>query len=146
MLLDDILSAVDTRVARQMFQAGVMALRQEGATVIMVTHHLQWASLSDCLLMMEGGTITKEAIGPNAIQQLLTGDEVEEKEDTTPIENKEEEIECQLPPVIPKEVYRRYIQEAGGYKVLLVVVGMYLGDASLNMCISKLFGEWADQG
>jgi len=55
-LLDDPLSAVDSRVGKIIFEKGIKGLLK-GKTVILVTHHLNYARDSDKVVVLEEGAV-----------------------------------------------------------------------------------------
>ncbi|XP_030766381.1 multidrug resistance-associated protein 7 [Sitophilus oryzae] len=58
-LLDDILSAVDTKVAKHIFQHCILGLLKD-KTRILCTHHVQFLAYADRIIYMEGGSIKKQ--------------------------------------------------------------------------------------
>jgi len=58
-LLDDPLSAVDSRVGRIIFERAIKGFLKD-KTVILVTHHLNYAKEADKVIMMDGGKIEAE--------------------------------------------------------------------------------------
>lgn len=60
-LLDDIISAVDVKVAKHIFQHCIVGLlKNRNKTVILCSHHVNFLSYADRILVMENGTIVKE--------------------------------------------------------------------------------------
>eukprot|EP00555_Chaetoceros_dichaeta_P014588 CAMPEP_0198271066 /NCGR_PEP_ID=MMETSP1447-20131203/47679_1 /TAXON_ID=420782 /ORGANISM="Chaetoceros dichaeta, Strain CCMP1751" /LENGTH=118 /DNA_ID=CAMNT_0043963459 /DNA_START=251 /DNA_END=607 /DNA_ORIENTATION=- len=57
LLLDDPLSAVDSKVARELFTKAIMglAVRKGGCCVVLVTHQHQFVGDGDCCTLMEWG-------------------------------------------------------------------------------------------
>ncbi|KAK9745777.1 ABC transporter [Popillia japonica] len=66
-LLDDIISAVDANVARQIFQNCIMGILRH-KTRILCTHHVRYLMYADSILVMENGTITQQAASCDALQ------------------------------------------------------------------------------
>ncbi|EAR91413.2 ABC transporter family protein (macronuclear) [Tetrahymena thermophila SB210] len=60
-LLDDPLSAVDSKVAKQIIEQAILKMLK-GKTVLMVTHHLDFAQKADKVLIMKEGLIIKQGI------------------------------------------------------------------------------------
>jgi len=58
-LLDDPLSAVDSRVGKIIFDKGIKGLLA-GRTVVLVTHHLNYAKESDKVVVLEDGEISAQ--------------------------------------------------------------------------------------
>ena len=58
-LLDDPLSAVDSRVAKHLFNLAIKEILKE-KTVILVTHHLSYAAESDRVVVMKDGGVEAE--------------------------------------------------------------------------------------
>ncbi|XP_076252825.1 ATP-binding cassette sub-family C member 10 isoform X2 [Rhynchophorus ferrugineus] len=58
-LLDDILSAVDTKVAKHIFQYCILGLLRT-KTIILCTHHVQYLAYADRIVYMERGVIKKQ--------------------------------------------------------------------------------------
>ncbi|KAI4463602.1 atp-binding cassette sub-family c [Holotrichia oblita] len=58
-LLDDIISAVDANVARQIFQNCIMGILRH-KTRILCTHHVRYLMYADRILVMENGTISQQ--------------------------------------------------------------------------------------
>jgi len=56
-ILDDPLSAVDTRVGRHLFEKAIREFLRTKA-VILITHQLQFATQADTIILIEGGHIT----------------------------------------------------------------------------------------
>jgi len=61
-LLDDVLSAVDAEVAAHLVNKCILGLlAEQGATVVLVTHHTQWLTNCDLIVeIAEGGTVTRQ--------------------------------------------------------------------------------------
>lgn len=58
-LLDDILSAVDYRVAKHILQHCLLGLLKE-KTRIMCTHNVQFLAYADSIVVMEDGVVKKQ--------------------------------------------------------------------------------------
>lgn len=58
-LLDDIISAVDAKVARQIFQNCVMGILRH-KTRILCTHHVKYLAYADKIMVMENGIIHQQ--------------------------------------------------------------------------------------
>lgn len=68
-LLDDPLSAVDTRVARILFEQAIRGFLR-GKAVLLVTHHVAFARQADRLIVVEDGRIT----GDGTFAELIAAD------------------------------------------------------------------------
>jgi ATP-binding cassette subfamily C (CFTR/MRP) protein 4 len=53
LLLDDPLSSVDPQVANHIFENCILKLKNEGKTIVLVTHQLQFLSKADKILLLE---------------------------------------------------------------------------------------------
>ncbi|KAL4450427.1 hypothetical protein ABPG74_019325 [Tetrahymena malaccensis] len=60
-LLDDPLSAVDSKVAKQIIEKAILKTLK-GKTILMVTHHVHFAQRADKILIMKEGEIYKQGI------------------------------------------------------------------------------------
>lgn len=58
-LLDDILSALDTKVAKHIYRHCIMGLLKN-KTTILCTHHLKYLASADTVLLVENGTIKQQ--------------------------------------------------------------------------------------
>ena len=56
-LLDDPLSAVDAKVARDLFDLAIKGELVRGKTVVLVTHHLNFAKDADYIVVMDEGKV-----------------------------------------------------------------------------------------
>lgn len=68
-LLDDPLSAVDSKVARQIFERCLKRLRKE-KTVILVTHQVAYLHECDVIVIMDQGKIKNVGSSLQLIEQL----------------------------------------------------------------------------
>ena len=57
-LLDDPISAVDSKVAKQIYQRVVLKLCEKGKTVVLVTHQISYLRECDQVVIMDAGRIT----------------------------------------------------------------------------------------
>ena len=57
-LLDDPISAVDSKVAKQIYQRVVLKLWEKGKTVVLVTHQISYLRECDQVVIMDAGRIT----------------------------------------------------------------------------------------
>ncbi|KIY51798.1 P-loop containing nucleoside triphosphate hydrolase protein [Fistulina hepatica ATCC 64428] len=60
LLMDDPLSAVDAHVGRSLFHGAIMKMRQQGRTVILVTHALHFLSHCDYIYTLNNGRVSEE--------------------------------------------------------------------------------------
>lgn len=63
--MDDPLSAVDSKVAKQINDRCLMKLKKE-KTIILVTHQISYLKDCDIVIIMEGGKVSKKG-SPSAL-------------------------------------------------------------------------------
>jgi len=90
-LLDDPLSAVDSRVGKIIFDKGIRGLLM-GKTVILVTHHLNYARESDKVVVLQEGEILAQGTFSNLLSKKVDllkifEDEEEEGEEEKKVES-----------------------------------------------------------
>lgn len=68
-LLDDVLSAVDVKVAKHIFQHCIRGLLKN-KTVLLCTHHVQYLGYADRIVVMENGSIKEQGKPANILRNI----------------------------------------------------------------------------
>ncbi|GFN76447.1 multidrug resistance-associated protein 7-like [Plakobranchus ocellatus] len=147
-LLDDPLSAVDAHVAQHIYTHCIMGLLKN-KTRILCTHHVQFLSSADWILLMEQGSIAQsgppEEIITNvhlmeATRQETRQKDVKEGGRTGNEEDEEEELvddltqeEDRQTGVIKTDVYKAYWLAVGACLTPWVLVSLFFMQASRNL-------------
>jgi hypothetical protein len=69
-------------------------------------------------------------------------EEEEEEEEGEKMKANVEAVDA-IPPEISIDLYKKYLNEAGGTRILVLIIITYLADSSVTLAISKYFGYWA---
>ncbi|EIW69200.1 hypothetical protein TREMEDRAFT_44369 [Tremella mesenterica DSM 1558] len=125
-LFDDPLSAVDAHVGKALFENAILGLKQQGRTVILVTHALHFLSMVDVVFAIQQGNIVERGTynelmsseGPFArlIASLGLSSKEEEQENEETIEEEAVVLDGQKPEVaaIPAKLTRKHMGKAAG--------------------------------
>jgi len=168
-LLDDPLSAVDSRVGRHIFFHAIKSDLLKDKIVVLVTHHLTYAKESDRVLLFSDGKI----IGDGSFDDLKNMEsnlfaifkETEDDDDAekTPALRKQSSVlsrggsEYEAKPqeeekkpaadeagdVVSWSTYSNYLKQAKSYAFPLIVIGSYAFYACLSIGLTRLLGVWA---
>jgi len=158
-LLDDPLSAVDSKVGRNIFNYAIKGQILQDKIVILVTHHLDYAKQSDRVLLFSKGAIQGDATfeelksqGSNLFDQFKTIEfEEEEDKNLTPSELKTEEVQDKAitnddsKEGISFSTYKKYIDQNGSFKSLLLILTYCLIYALIFIGFSRLLGFWGQK-
>jgi len=145
-LLDDPLSAVDSRVGRLIFEKAIKGMLF-AKTVILVTHHLNYAKEADRVIVMKDGEIEAEGkweqLGRDLTEIFEENSErvLEEKE--IKINEEKQNIEEEESTTVTKETYLDYLRESGSYIVPGIVLAMYCLNYVFVIAFTKHIGHWA---
>ncbi|KXS09504.1 hypothetical protein M427DRAFT_128884 [Gonapodya prolifera JEL478] len=96
-LLDDVLSAVDPKVGRHLFEKCITELKNRGKAVLLITHQLNWVRHADEILVLEHGSISKRG----SWKDVISGDAEGFVEVLREYQNKDsvdDEIDDESPP------------------------------------------------
>jgi len=167
-LLDDPLSAVDSKVGRHIFNYAIRGQMLKDKIVVLVTHHLNYAKESDRVLLFSEGKI----IGDGTFDELRVMEnslfskfkEIEDEEEkrkstykySTAVkhsgsENEKEEKckkECeklckeQKTSQVTFKTYVNYVKENGNYKFFGFVLLIYLSYGVMSIGFSRFLGYW----
>lgn len=171
LLLDDPLSAVDTKVGRLIFSAAIQDLRlQRGKGVVLVTHQHQFLGDSRCILMSNGriecdGTYEEciEASGGNLTAAIQHGgsksdkeenvDEVKESVDaketeaTKDYEDDNEQTdfkETSATGIVKLTTFQGYGKAMGGLPIILLLFFLFSSSQFSSLFTIVMIGEWAE--
>ncbi|XP_014306298.2 ATP-binding cassette sub-family C member 11-like, partial [Myotis lucifugus] len=175
-LLDDPLSAVDTRVGKHIFEECIQkALR--GKTVVLVTHQLQYLQFCDQVLLLEDGKICEQGVHSELMQkkgryahliQTMHGEatqntlqvarepqvggpaqhplQEEPLGDSAGLQNQLTQKEKMEEGSLTWRVYHQYIRAAGGYAVAIAVFLIMLLFNALSAFNFWWLSYWLGQG
>ena len=166
-LLDDPLSAVDSRVGRHIFKYAIRGDLLQDKLVILVTHHLNYAKESDRVLLFSEGRIVADGKFED-VRMMESGlfdrfkeveDKVEEKapvrksttmkgesafEERKDKDEKEEAVasgeEKDLP--VTASTYLEYVRQGENYPYLIMNISIYLFYGCLLILFSRHMGFW----
>ncbi|XP_016964680.2 probable multidrug resistance-associated protein lethal(2)03659 [Drosophila biarmipes] len=150
-LLDDPLSAVDTNVARHLFERCVRGYLR-GRTVVLVTHQQQFLQQADQILLMDKGQVSAVGTYESLLKEGFTMLRQTEKEpDADPedasiysnnhklrrnSEKSEHSIADSCPEIINTELqesggislslYRKYFQAGGGFQSCFMMISCFV--------------------
>ncbi|XP_075224680.1 ATP-binding cassette sub-family C member 10 [Lycorma delicatula] len=146
-LLDDILSAVDARVARHIFHFCINGLLSE-KTRILCTHQTQFLLNADQVIVMEGGTILNHGQPAEVLsdyEDCMTQSQLESSEIPPAVIDKNISTTQKLPsPPVPQDeelsargtvawkVYNRYLAAVGYGLTLIILLSIILMQVSRN--------------
>jgi len=171
-LLDDPFSAVDSKVARDMFENGLKGGILRNKTVILVTHHLHFAKESDYVVVMDHGRIQAQGSFSeiehmdvdllnifnqnnsrrNRVASDLSEEEILKKKKMSiynnnkgnEVQNAEENINEDSTSV-SWSTYKKYMKVIGTYKELLLLTGLFGGFQIITIYYTRYIGYWALQ-
>ncbi|KAJ3272398.1 hypothetical protein HDV01_005581 [Terramyces sp. JEL0728] len=162
-LLDDPLSAVDTKVGRHLFEKCLTGILKSKC-VLLVTHQLQFISACDHVVLLEGGKIAVGDTYAHAIknnQQFASlMHQMEKKNDDDKIEVEEEKgiekteegmktkevtAETSASGSVSLSVYYKYFRSGSGlFTVIMFFICMFLGQIFF-ICTDFWLSNWASK-
>ncbi|XP_046581519.1 ATP-binding cassette sub-family C member 4-like isoform X2 [Haliotis rubra] len=160
-LLDDPLSAVDTKVGRHIFNKCIKLLLEE-KTVILVTNQLQYLRRADRIVVLREGSVFDvgtydelEERGVDLATYLTTEDkhtkdevvsamDVEEQKMKITASGQQEEEEVTEGGAVGVKVYAQYLE--AGYGVILGPIALVLGIAAESVVSASgwMLAKWSD--
>ena len=166
-LLDDPLSAVDSRVGRHIFDSAIRGDLLQDKLVILVTHHLNYAKESDRVLLFSEGKIVADGKFEE-VRRMESGlfdkfreveDKAEKKEvlvkkpittkgesDVKKIQGKNEEKKAptgeEKNMTVTVSTYFQYFKQAEDRSLAIINVLIYLFYGCLLIGFSRLMGLW----
>jgi len=162
-LFDDPFAAVDSKVAREMFENGLRGELLKGKTLILVTHHLHFARDSDYVIVMNNGSIEAQGtfseleMGNIELLNVFKGQQgegnkkEEDQDDQTSGEIFNEDVK-EGEKVIEEETtsvswstYIRYLKTIGTFWDLLQVIFLFCGYQAVTIYYTRLIGAWATE-
>ena len=78
-LFDDPISAVDSKVAKQIYEKVILKLREQRKTVVLVTHQVSYLLQCDQVVIMEDGKMVHNG-GPKKLKEELRKFEISQRE------------------------------------------------------------------
>ena len=166
-LLDDPFSALDSRVARNIFDRVIKQNLAKNKIVILVTHHLYFAKESDHVLLMDEGQIAAEGQFEELEKlniSLLNVLKVEEEKrrmsehrgsseaETQETEKKEKTVTHQKEKTTKEEfadiswgTYRKYLQATGTTKTFVMLIAIFIASHVIMIYYSRFLGYWAEE-
>lgn len=161
-LLDDPLSAVDSKVARHLFENAIRSDLLKDKIVILVTHHISFAKESDRILVFDEGKI----VADGKFEQLKSknidllnlftkeaGEEHERKmsrkkssvaEESTQVEEEEQPKKFkEEQTVVTFQTYINYIKASGNMKSAILIFSLYVGQYAFFVGFNRFMGYWA---
>ncbi|POY72105.1 hypothetical protein BMF94_4837 [Rhodotorula taiwanensis] len=165
-LLDDVLSAVDSHTAQHLVEGCLRGPLMRGRTCILVTHAVDLClPIADFVVSLEHGRVTRA--GPPAqaemttVQSLqskkaeadiadpdLSGSEADDQLSSTDrhrrmIELKLIKDETAAEGSVNREVYKTYLNAFGGWAVLVTVLGVYGAAQIAEIAVTLTLRYWA---
>ncbi|CAK1546528.1 unnamed protein product [Leptosia nina] len=166
-LLDDPLAAVDAKVAQAMYQDCIRGFLQN-KTVLLVTHHVQFARYADNICVIRGGKIVSQGTyqelrtAVTELEQMseATEDKTEKKENealktqkslsesVNSLDVNDEEPqhkdESQSEGAVSSSVYISYITSGGGKIALFVLLMLFVAGQSFYSSTNLWLAKWVN--
>ena len=92
-LFDDPISAVDSKVGKQIYERVILKLKEKKKTVVLITHQISYLFQCDKIVIMEEGEIASSGKPENLREELKKFELSEEEEQEEEIEEMEDEEE-----------------------------------------------------
>jgi ABC-type bacteriocin/lantibiotic exporter with double-glycine peptidase domain len=157
LIMDDVLSALDAKVGRYVFDH---AIRNRTGTVIFVTHQLQYLSQMDLILVMENGSIIESGAyntlisdsGSRLALMLKDSEQLKSPIGLKPELEVEEQEEKTADLIVPEDreeghvsghVYLDYIKKCGGWWFLIPLVFLFLLYSGLDLAANLWLSHWS---
>ena len=163
LLLDDPLSAVDSKVGRLIFNAAIQDLRiKRGKGVILVTHQHQFLGNARCLLISQGvlkcdGSYEECIAASDGFLSAVIQDKAVENKETSRNErdvveesgtenatDDEAFKEQKSSGTVKRSTYIGYGKAMGGYKAVLVLLLLFGASQASTLYAIRSMGEWAE--
>ena len=165
-LLDDPFSALDSKVAREIFDKVLKEDLAKKKTVILVTHHLHFAKESDHVILLNKGQVEAEGsfseleklnisllnvfkIGNNkktSDASLKNGVDSHIKTDENKlISCSQEEAIKEKSVEVTWSTYKNYLQVHGSWSIFLSLILLFLTSHGLVIFYTRFIGFWAIQ-
>lgn len=173
-LLDDPFSALDCRVARDIFERVVKENLVKNKSVILVTHHLHYAKEADHIVVMNEGAV--EAQGTfselenldisllnimkvqhdknpemdETVHRSSSMESVETRDQTTteasPKEafGNAEDSQRKLSNPVTWSTYKNYLKLSGSWPTLTMLVSLFVVSHALVIAFTRFIGNWAE--
>ena len=162
-LLDDPFSAVDSKVAKDMFKNGLRGGLMKNKTIVLVTHHIHFAKESDYIVVLDGGKIQAQGTyaeierknvdllnifnSIDARKSSIASDtpmSIEKEKETTEIVDHVREKDVQeTATTISFKTYKDYIRVIGTRRELILLVIPFLIFQLLVIYYTRFIGAWA---
>jgi len=167
LLLDDPLSAVDSKVARLLFYEAILGLAvKRGKCTILVTHQHQFVGRGNGCILLDNGMILGEgsfadivSCSKNDLAHVLQTEKGEDKLDTeereidsdvsqiVPVSKKDDtQTESRVTGVIRLETWKAYGKALGGVGACMCVCLMFALTQASQLVIIVLIGNWSSGG
>jgi len=165
-LFDDPLSAVDSKVARHLWNYVIKSELLKDKIVVLVTHHLTYAKEADRVIAFDQGRI--EAEGTFRDLQSMNIDllnifthenedydaEEEEKRKTTrkstvevqakePAKEEKAKRPQESTTLVSYKTYRDYLKATGNFRMWYTVVGLFVAGQIISILNTRFTGYWA---
>ena len=172
LVADDPLSAVDSKVGRQLFNEAIMDLAvRRGKCVILATHQHQYVHEYKCVLMVagrvekigtyaecvaaSGGKLTAHE-GDSSVDALVEGErpvpdnaprdvEVTPDEMDDPVSNKEDGKERKTTGVVRLDTYTNYAKAMGGLWVAGLGLILFIITQASVLYTVRTMGKWSER-
>jgi len=167
-LLDDPFSAVDSKVARDMFENGLKGDLLRNKTLVLVTHHLHFAKESDYVVVMNDGKIQaqgsfeqiegknvdllnifnvaearKSSVYSDSDSSLIVQEGEEKETDKIPTLKQKEEVLAEDATTVSWKTYKDYLSVIGSSKDLIILAFLFLSYQILTIYYTRFIGFWA---
>ncbi|XP_046373552.2 ATP-binding cassette sub-family C member 4-like isoform X2 [Haliotis rufescens] len=160
-LLDDPLSAVDTKVGRHIFNKCIKQLLKE-KTVVLVTHQLQYLRRADRIVVLREGSVFDvgtydeleergvdlatflETEDKHAKDEVVSATDIEEKQMKIATAIQKEEQDVTESGAVGIQVYAKYLE--AGYGVILGPIALLLGIATESVFSASnwMLAKWSE--
>ncbi|KAF5283717.1 hypothetical protein FQR65_LT13752 [Abscondita terminalis] len=162
-LLDDPLSAVDTRVGKEIFKNCIKSYLKHKA-VVLVTHQLQYLKDADYLIILENGQLLAQGtpeelqetginfakflkenvacIDDKASYNLFTSEDLRKTEPEIPIRSKVQEERSSG--TLSKNVYLSYIKSGSNSAFIVLTLAIFILVQILTSCVDYFLAYWVN--
>ena len=164
-LLDDPFSAVDSKVARDMFENGLKGDLLRDKIIVLVTHHLHFARESDYIVVMDEGRIEAQGtfseiekknidllnifnVSSRKSSVVSSDQSIEEGEEENKnkeiVEKEKEEKVTEEVTTVSWETYKKYFTTLESHKKnIIVIVILFITYQILTISFTRFIGLWS---
>ena len=162
-LLDDPFSALDSKVAREIFSNVLKEKLAKEKIIILVTHHLNFAKEADHVVLMDNGRVQAQGKfselekldisllnifkgqNQNKAGEDTTKNEIEAKVESKVVQNQKEEVKQDIATEVTWGTYKDYFSVKGSVGIFSVLVSLFMATNILVILYTRFIGYWAER-